>query len=940
MTDDPKHDAGQDTPTPEPKGETPAKPTERSAAPQAAGISDETAIPAAERRPFGKTFWMLNSIEMFERLAYFGIRAVVPIYIMQATEPGGLHMTAVHKGIVYMWWAILQSWLPMFTGGIADRYGYKKVLFFSITANAVGYLMMAFLHSYAGFFAGILVLATGTAFFKPALQGSIAQSLDQKTASMGWGIFYWVVNIGAALAPILATALLGKPHSADGWRNLFIASAIYSLLNLFLLLTFKDVPSGADKDKSLLEVFIETVENIWPYWFRGGMFVSERWIPGLAIAAAGLSILIYPKWLSEALDFDYAWAIGAALLLGGVAWAVWLRNGVFTWQLRLPAFLLIMSCFWMMMYQLWDLHPNFIEDWVDSSKLASKIPLDSWKEYGDRGLIRVPQQILLTFYNSILIIILIVPLSWLVRRMRTLSAMLIGMSVATVGVLVAGLSSTGMALVLGITFFSFGEMLTGPKKNQYLALIAPPGKKGLYLGYVNIPVGVGVGFGSLIAGLVYDRYGEKAGLALDHLAAQSALVAEAAPDIDWSDSLDKLPDLLGIDRTRARDLVADQIGGDAATDRLLLDTFAHDEGQITNLALQYLTLLPEEKEARTEKMIEVLREKEADKPEFAKTAANLESKQITLQQVPIARHLQILEDVVGRKRPEALAVVMEHMNSGRAPENQLGEEEVTRTLWDMYGQDPEVLNNLALEYLAQATPRLEQALAAHTFDAEELEDRREELEDRFGIGRPKAFDALSASLGAADEEVQAALAEIEVAGDDPDAAAYVFLVQQPHHRFIAMARKDWTHDVVFLERILADSDEAQKAAEAALKELGAGARLMRSIKAMFGGSVAEDASLAERIASEQKVIKAAFDAKDWSRTPEQAAQLLRLNPFEARSQVATEVSKARIAATSMLWEEYNPQYKVWIPFAAIGFLAMIALGIFGQKAKRWADMNA
>ena len=47
---------------------------------------------------FGQTYWMLNSIEMFERLAYFGIRAVVPLYIMQATEPGGLHLTALHKG--------------------------------------------------------------------------------------------------------------------------------------------------------------------------------------------------------------------------------------------------------------------------------------------------------------------------------------------------------------------------------------------------------------------------------------------------------------------------------------------------------------------------------------------------------------------------------------------------------------------------------------------------------------------------------------------------------------------------------------------------------------------------------------------------------------------------------------------------------------------------
>ncbi len=381
---------------------------------------------ASHGKAFGQTYWMLNSIEAFERLAYFGIRAVVPIYIMQATEPGGLHLTAVHKGWIYMWWAFFQSYLPMLTGGIADRYGYKRVLRYAILANVVGYLMMAYFHSYYGFFAGILVLATGTAFFKPALQGSIAQNLNKENASMGWGLFYWVVNIGAVAAPPLATVILGKPHSAQGWQDLFLASAAYTAMNLLLLFTFKDVPSGASKIESLWVTLWKTISNLW--------------------------------------------------------------------NIRLVSFLLIMSCFWMMMYQVWDLHPNFIEDWVDSSSITSYVPFDSWKEYGDRGLIRVPQQILLTL-NAALIVLLVVPISYLVRRMRTLSAMLIGMTVATIGTLVAGLTFSGWILLLGIVFFSLGEMLTGPKKNQYLGLIAPPGKKGLYLGYVNIPVGVGVGTG-------------------------------------------------------------------------------------------------------------------------------------------------------------------------------------------------------------------------------------------------------------------------------------------------------------------------------------------------------------------------------------------------------------------------------------------------------------
>jgi len=63
-------------------------------------------------------------------------------------------------------------------------------------------------------------------------------------------------------------------------------------------------------------------------------------------------------------------------------------------------------------------------------------------------------------------------------------------------------------------------MMTGPKKNEYLGLIAPAGKKALYLGYVNIPVGIGGFVGSKMAGYLYGHYGEKATLALKYMAEQ------------------------------------------------------------------------------------------------------------------------------------------------------------------------------------------------------------------------------------------------------------------------------------------------------------------------------------------------------------------------------------------------------------------------------------
>ena len=131
------------------------------------------------------------------------------------------HFTAADKGTIYALWFAFQSILPTFTGGFADRYGYKRSLFFAITLNVLGYCLMATQTSFLGFTFGIVVLATGTAFFKPSLQGSLAQNLDRTNSSLGWGIFYWVVNVGAAIGPMLANFI----RHDYSWQALFFTAA-------------------------------------------------------------------------------------------------------------------------------------------------------------------------------------------------------------------------------------------------------------------------------------------------------------------------------------------------------------------------------------------------------------------------------------------------------------------------------------------------------------------------------------------------------------------------------------------------------------------------------------------------------------------------------------------------------------------------------------------
>ena len=388
-------------------------------------------------------FWVANIMEMIERLAYYGVRVVIPIYIAQADEIGGLHFSQSDKGFIFLWWALTQSILPVLTGGFADRYGYKRQIVVAIILKVSGYLMMATQRTFWPFFAGCLLLAAGTAVFKPPIQGTFVKTLTDKTSGVGWGFFYMVINIGAFLGPPLAHFLYGY-----SWPMVFYGCALLVNLNLLWLFTYREVDSGADRSTGVWEVAVATVREI-----------------------------LNP---------------------------------------RLLIFILIISVFWGVFEQLWDMLPNFIVDWTDSNSLARHLP----EFMLSRNLSRGPQiaQEWVINLNPFLIVLMVAPLSWYFNRvMRRLTSIFFGFIFVSLGIYVVGSSMSIYVLLAGIVCFTAGEMLCSPKMREYLAVIAPPDKKALYMGYASIPYAFGWGYGSFLGGQLYERAGEKANLALRYM---------------------------------------------------------------------------------------------------------------------------------------------------------------------------------------------------------------------------------------------------------------------------------------------------------------------------------------------------------------------------------------------------------------------------------------
>jgi POT family proton-dependent oligopeptide transporter len=388
-------------------------------------------------------FWVANIMETIERLAYYGVRVVIPIYIAQADEIGGLHFSQSDKGFIFLWWALVQSSLPVLSGGFADRYGYKKQIVVAIILKGMGYLLMATQRTFWPFLGGCLLLAAGTAIFKPPIQGTFVKTLTDKTSGVGWGFFYMVINVGAFLGPPLAHFLYGY-----SWPMVFFGCAVLVNLNLLWLFTYREVDSGADRTTGAWQVLVGTAREI-----------------------------LNP---------------------------------------RLLAFILIISLFWAVFEQLWDMLPNFIVDWVDSNSLARHLPGFMLSYNLSRGP-QIAQEWVINL-NPFLIIFLVAPLSWYFNRvMRRLTSIFLGFIFVTLGLYVVGSSMSIYVLLAGIVCFTAGEMLCSPKMREYLAVIAPADKKALYMGYASIPYAFGWGCGSFLGGKIYERVGEKANLALRYM---------------------------------------------------------------------------------------------------------------------------------------------------------------------------------------------------------------------------------------------------------------------------------------------------------------------------------------------------------------------------------------------------------------------------------------
>ena len=207
-------------------------------------------------KQFPRTFWVANTIELFERWAYYGFFMLFANYLTGSSDVGGLEFTHVQKGIIMGFGTGILYFLPVLTGAIADKYGYKRVLFASFTIYTSAFILLPLFNTFAGVFAMYLYLAVGAALFKPVISATIAKTTNDTTSSIGFGIFYMMVNIGAFFGPMVT--LLYKSN----YTLVFYISAGIIALN-FILLFFYREPGRTKSNETLSATILQVFKNIW-----------------------------------------------------------------------------------------------------------------------------------------------------------------------------------------------------------------------------------------------------------------------------------------------------------------------------------------------------------------------------------------------------------------------------------------------------------------------------------------------------------------------------------------------------------------------------------------------------------------------------------------------------------------------------------------------------
>jgi len=402
-----------------------------------------------EKAHFPKTFWTANTIELFERAAYYSMASFMVIYLKEVLGMAPTFATFLNGSLL---WGLIY-FMPIISGTLADKYGYKRSLSLSFIMLFLGYLIMGNVQKFWPALVGaseavnytlpvvlaIILIGLGGSIVKPCIAGTV-QKTAGAYATLGFGIFYMVINIGS----ITGRGVSYFIRTRLGLPAIFTyASTVFVFLGLLVVL----------------------------FLYREPEYVSD----GLKDHQVARK-----KTLKEAI-------LGIFVVLS---------------NLKFVFFLIVIALFWFLYVQLYNLIPLFLRH-IDPNAPVELYTLAN-------PLMIVCFQLLITRLvkkwtpvKSIMLGVGVTTTGMLLNILPVLLFSDIKQKISLAGM---GLPAAGLFLLISIASMAVGEMMASPRIYEYIGRIAPKGEEGLYLGYANLPVAIGSILGGPLGGALYQKH--------------------------------------------------------------------------------------------------------------------------------------------------------------------------------------------------------------------------------------------------------------------------------------------------------------------------------------------------------------------------------------------------------------------------------------------------
>jgi POT family proton-dependent oligopeptide transporter len=221
------------------------------------------------REGFERPFWVANISEIFERLSYYGAFSSLALYLQ-----GKLNFSTEQTGTLTGFFGGMVWFLAVFGGAVADKLGFRRALSLAYFILAASYFLIGSIGApwlapirnavpLFWFVACILMLpALGIALVKPSVVGTTARASRENVRSIGYSIYYTMVNIGGTAGPYVAD----WAHRHLGLEKVFRVSALSVFAMFFFVLLFFRDPrkSGDAPPPSIFEVARNFFAILWP----------------------------------------------------------------------------------------------------------------------------------------------------------------------------------------------------------------------------------------------------------------------------------------------------------------------------------------------------------------------------------------------------------------------------------------------------------------------------------------------------------------------------------------------------------------------------------------------------------------------------------------------------------------------------------------------------